>query len=453
MPGLAESLKMLRLGDVAVRRNPLFYADARRVISEMDRADLDQRREWTQKRLEGVLWSARRSAYGCQVKGTGDLQSWPLLRKSQVQAAPRSFAARSLLLTVRATTGGTSGMPLPVFRSLQSIAFEQACLDEMMRRIGMDGREARTAVLRTDAVKDPNDLEPPYWVTGNGGRRLVFSSSHLNARTIREYARALSEFKPDVLMAYPTSLEALCVLLEKEGLKIKVPRVVCSSEVLRPQVWALAIDRLDCALLDRYGQAERVAFAYAMRTHEYRFLPGYAHLEFNFVGSDEPGVDVYEIVGTPLWNRSMSLVRYCTGDLIRVPSQWGARELEELALGARTFEGIVGRSGDILLTPQGVKVTGISHFHRDVPHVRRIQVIQETLHDVSVLVVTAPGFSDQDEAHLLRNARRRLPQDMRITVSRTDQLERTAVGKTPFVIHRPAVKALLHSPVGLREHA
>jgi phenylacetate-CoA ligase len=445
MPGLAESLKMLRLGDVAVRRNPLFYADARDVVSEMDRAGLDQRREWTRKRLQGVLWSARRSTYGRQVKGTDQIESWPLLRKSQVQAAPRAFGSRSLL-TVQATTGGTSGMPLPVFRSLQSIAFEQACIDEMMRRIGIDGRDARTAVLRTDAVKDPNDLEPPYWVMANGGRRLVFSSSHLSARTVREYARALAEFKPDVMMGYPTSLEALCVLLEKEGLKVHVPRVVCSSEVLRPQVWELAIDRLGCTLLDRYGQAERVAFAYATRPGEYRFLPGYAHIEFDSVGSDEPGVDVYEIVGTPLWNRSMSLIRYCTGDLIRVPSHWGKTELEELALGARTFAGIVGRSGDILLTPEGVKVTGITHFHRDVPHVERIQVIQESVHEVTILVVAARGYCDEDEAHLLRNARRRLPQSMRVVVRRTEQLERTALGKTPFVIHRPAVKALLQSP-------
>jgi phenylacetate-CoA ligase len=443
MPRLTESLKLLRFGDVAVRRNPLFYADARKILDELERATLEERHAWTQKRLEGVLWSARRSPYGKRVKGTKEIESWPFLSKQTVQGAPRSFCTYSPLLTVRATTGGTSGMPLQVFRSMQSVAFEQASLDEMMRRLGADGRIARTAVLRTDVVKDPNDVNPPYWIHANGGRRLVFSSSHLNANTISHFVQALNDFKPDVMMAYPTSLEALCVLLEAAGLRVCVPRIVCSSEVLQARVWRLAIDRLGCDLLDRYGQAERVAFAYARSPGEYRFLPGYAHLEFRHAGSEEEGTDLYEVVGTPLWNRSMSLIRYCTGDLIRVPSNWGASELHEVSLGARSFSGIIGRSGDILLTPEGVKVTGISHFHRDVAHIQRIQVIQETVNDISVLVVATADFSQVDEAHLMRNIRRKLPESMRVTIHRTESLERSAIGKTPFVIHRPAVKALL----------
>ena len=139
----------------------------------------------------------------------------------------------------------------------------------------------------------------------------------------------------------------------------------------------------------------------------------------------------------------MSLIRYCTADLIRVPSSWGASELHEVSLGARTFSGIIGRSGDILLTPEGVKVTGISHFHRDVAHIHRIQVIQETVNDISVLVLATAEFSQVDEAHLMRNIRRKLPESMRVTIHRTESLERSVLGKTPFVIHRPAVKALL----------
>jgi hypothetical protein len=32
---------------------------------------------------------------------------------------------------------------------------------------------------------------------------------------------------------------------------------------------------------------------------------------------------------------------------------------------------------------------------------------------------------------------------MRVDIRRVEVLERTALGKTPFVIHRPAVRALL----------
>ncbi len=453
MPRLSDGLKLLRLGDVAVRRNPWFYSDARRVLDELEKSSIGERREWTHRRLEEVLWSARRSPYGKRVRGTKDLHSWPLLRKPEVQAAPRSFCTHSPLLSVQSTTGGTSGMPLKIFRSLQSVAFEQACMDEMMRRLGVDGREARTAVLRTDAIKDPNDLSPPYWIHANGGRRLVFSSSHLSTATITAFAKALEDFKPDLMMAYPTSLEALCTLLAKHRLKVHVPRVVCSSEMLRAQIWESAVEQLGCTLLDRYGQAERVAFAYATVPGEYRFLPGYAHIELDRVGTEEGERAVYEIVGTALWNRSMSLVRYCTGDLIHLPSSWGAREIEEVALGVRPFGGVFGRSGDILLTPEGAKVTGISHFHRDVQHVHRIQIIQESVREVSILVLAASGYSAADEQHLLRNVRRKLPDSMNVVVRPVQTLERTTLGKTPFVIHRPAVRSLLESTPLVRGHA
>jgi phenylacetate-CoA ligase len=411
-------------------------------LSCLEGADLKARREWTRSRLEEVLWSARRSSYGQRVRGTKDLQTWPLLAKEQVQAVPSAFCASSRMLTVKATTGGTSGAPLQLFRSLRSIVFEQAGLDWMASRLGIDARSARCAVLRTDSIKDPNDFRPPYWVRANGGRRLVFSSSHLNFATIGAYGDAMNAFKPDILMAYPSSLEALCLQLERSGRELRIPRVICSSEVLQPAVWQEAQRRLGCALLDYYGQAERVAFAYAVQQSEYRFLPGYAYVELHPM-EEADDQRTYEIVGTPLWNPSMSLIRYRTGDLIRLPSAWGAAELEALTLGAKTFSGVLGRSGDILITPEGVKVTGISHFHRDVPNVMRIQVIQESPREVTILVLAAASYSSRDEARLMQNVRRKLPQSISVEIRRSDALERTARGKTPFVIHRPAVKELL----------
>lgn len=438
----ANALKRLKIGDAVVRRNPWFYADAQRALVRLENADRRTRCDWTRDHLERALWSARRSTYGRRVHGSKDLRTWPLLDKRVVHADPTAFRPRTRLPAVTASTGGTSGMPLRVFRSLRSIASEQACIDSMMQKLGMDPRRARYAVLRGDAVKDPSDFRPPYWICTNGGERMVLSSSHLNADTVDDYARALTSFAPDVLVAYPTCIEALCILLERTAATLHVPRVVCSSEMLNPHVWRAAQRLLGCSLLDYYGLAERTAFAYATTPGQYRFLPGYAHIELVHVGEDE-GQSVYEIVGTSLWNLAMALVRYRTGDLIRVPSAWRTAELEELTLGLRTFDGVLGRSGDVLLTPEGVKAPGINQFPRDVPNIVRIQVIQETPQRVRILVLAGPGYSAHDEEQLRANVRLKLPLSMDVSIEHSACLERTALGKTPFVIHRAAVKALL----------
>lgn len=439
---LVNALKRLKIGDVAVRRNPWFYADTQNALAQLESADLRARRDWTRDRLEKALWSARRSPYGRNIRGSKDPCTWPLLDKSAVYADPNAFRTHTRFLTVTASTGGTSGVPLSVFRSLRSIASEQACIDNMMQRLGMNAQTARYAVLRGDAIKDPSDFRPPYWTYANGGQRMLLSSSHLNTATIGAYARALTSFAPDVLVAYPTSLETLCTLLDRTETKLRVPRVVCSSEMLNPHVWQEAQRLLGCSLLDYYGLAERTALAYATRPGEYRFLPGYAHVELVPIGEDE-GRSIYEIVGTSLWNQAMALVRYRSGDLIRIPSAWRAAELEELSLGLRTFAGVLGRSGDVLLTPDGVIAPAINQFPRDVAHVARIQVIQESLQRVRILVLADIGYCARDAEQLIGNARLKLPGSMDVSIETAESLERTALGKTPFVIHRPAVKALL----------
>jgi phenylacetate-CoA ligase len=442
MHPLVKKLKTLRIGDVAIRRNPVFYASVNDELRALDRADLDARREWTRERTRETLSFAARSKYGRRVGGTAELDRWPLLEKSSVRDDPGAFLSGPAIFAARASTGGTTGVPLQLTRSLRSIVVEQACIDQMLWRLRVDPRDARMAVLRGDNVKDPSDMQPPFWNAAAGGRRLVFSSNHLNAATLDAYVRAIAEFKPEVLWAYPTALESLCLLLLRARKKLSVPRVLTSSEMLAPHIWALAREALGGELLDYYGQAERVAFAYAQRPQEYRFLPGYAHVELHPTAKEGEHV-LYEIVGTNLWNFAMPLPRYRTGDLVRLPATWHARELEEVALGLRTFGGVLGRDSDILVSPDGVQLTGIDHFQRDVANVLRIQVIQEAPDDVRIFVLPDAGYSERDAAQLMHNVRTKVPESMRVDIRRADTLERTALGKIPFVIHRPAVRDML----------
>jgi phenylacetate-coenzyme A ligase PaaK-like adenylate-forming protein len=138
----------------------------------------------------------------------------------------------------------------------------------------------------------------------------------------------------------------------------------------------------------------------------------------------------------------MPLVRYRTGDLLHLQEKNGF-ELQEITLGLRTFEGILGRDTDVLVSPDGVRLTGIDHFQREVANLVRIQVIQESVGEVRILVLATPAYGTEDEAKLAGNVKKKLPASMRVTFERTDRLERSSLGKAPFVIHRPAVKALL----------
>lgn len=432
---LSAILKSQTLGDLLLRRNPLFYPAALRLFERLEAATLEERKRFTQERLRRVLRAASRTRYGRQIGAGESIAGWPLLEKPSVRDDPEAFLLGAAWLSSPASTSGTTGLPLKLYRSFRSVAVEQASIDRLILAKGVNPRTARTAVLRADNIKDPADREPPFWKFVAGGRRMVMSSNHLSPQTIEAYHAALSAFAPECLMAYPSSLESLCRLLQATRRSLHIPLVVTSSEVLTPQTRKLAQDVLGADLVDYYGQAERVAFAYSFQEGDYRFLAGYALVELLPVG-EEDGTVLYEIVGTNLWNWRMPLVRYRSGDLIRLPKGVSEQQLEAICYGVEPFGGVLGRQGDYLVSPDGAHLIGINHIPRDVEHVVRMQVIQESLYRVRILVVPTDGFNEQDRRQILQNASLKLPAEMQVSIEIVQELERTAQNKTPFVIRK-----------------
>jgi phenylacetate-CoA ligase len=433
----ATPMKRCFAGETLVRRNPLWYGAAARRFAGLAAAPPERRRAWEAARLRAALRRAAGTGYGRRVGGGEDLAAWPLLDPDTVRRAPRDFV-RGGRWALPAATGGTTGVPLPLWRSWGSVVVEQAALDHLLRAHGVDPVRARVAVLRGDDVKDTADRTPPFWIDAQGGRRRIFSSNHLARDTVAAYAAALREFRADYWWVYPTTLGALLRFAAAAGEELSAPLLVSSSELLPEAVARAARDALGCRIADYYGQAERVAFAWCEHPGEWRFLPGYSHVELAPRGRDEAGWR-FEVVGTGFWNGAMPLVRYRTGDLVRFGAEPDAAALEAIALGARTFPGVLGRDGDILVAPDGTQLTGIDHFHRGVDHVARIQVAHLRPDEVVIRVVPAAGFGESERAQLEANARRKLPPAIRIEVRVVDELERTPLGKTPFVVRGPGV--------------
>jgi phenylacetate-CoA ligase len=446
LQNMAAQLKRMQLGERLIRRNPIFYNPVTEQIGSVEGMDLAARERWSTARLATVLAAARRTPYGRDASRSNDITTWPLLEKAPVRDRFSAFVSGTSVLNASASTGGTTGVPLKLMRSPVCVAAEQAFIDRLLRHIGIEISQARVAVLRGDNIKDPTDVRPPFWRYIQGGNRLILSSNHLSRTTIAHYVDELRQFAPDILWVYPSSLEGLCTQLRHSELSLRIPVVLSSSEVLSPACWSLARDTLGCAVVDYYGQAERVAFAYAYEPGEYRFHPGYAYVELLEAGQDD-AIKEYEIVGTSFWNKAMPLVRYRTGDLVRLPASLSEQELREVRYGLRSFAGVVGRNGQILYAPNGTRVTGIDHIPRDVDHILRIQVVQEALESVRILVQPSEGFSATDRDRLLHNARLKLPEGMDVAVEIVEQFEKSAAGKTPFVIHRPAVRAAIEASV------
>jgi phenylacetate-CoA ligase len=441
----ATAVKGSRWPGRIVRHNPA----VQRPLARLDRRYRDEPGEQAAIRgrvLARTLRHAAATPYGRDLglSDPTDLSSWPILGKDDLKVDETRFHTAHRLPTATAATGGTTGLPLRLRRSLFSLNAEQFFLDRVLAPFGVSFAASRIAVLRGDDVKEPGDQEPPFGRHDQGGRRLVLSSAHLQPASVGWYVEELRRFAPDFFWVYPSSVSSLVRLIVQAGLELRVPLVVTSSENLFPAEAEAVTSVLGCPVVDYYGQAERVALA-AGRGDGYRFDPLYGTVELEPLEADdapEDGLAAATIIGTGHWNAAMPLVRYATGDAIWYrPAGEGdpSAQLSRIAIGDEPFVGIKGRTSDFVLGPDGGILVGMNQLPRGLVGAVRMQVRQPSLTEIDILVVTATGeeLSPEDRATLDASIGRKLPPSMTVTVQVVDDLPRTAAGKTPFVVRAP----------------
>ena len=430
-------LKATRLSNDAARYNPLHYGFVRRSIAAYEGLDFEQRQARHQWQSRRVLQQARQTVYGR--RRPLDWEAWPILDKRAIRDRPGDFARRTLV-SVPAATGGTTGTPLRLTRSLRGVAAEQAFIDSLLGA-GHSFRTDKVAVLRAFVVKDRADDEPPFGRLTQGGRCLMLSSYHLSHKNAWWYAGELARFKPDVLFAYPSMLARLVNLLEAVPASPAIPTILCSSETMPHGLRGEAQARLGARLVDFYGLAERVCFAWSGDGDNYYFSPAYGRTELLASDADagETGCVAARIVATGFWNDSMPLVRYDTGDLAVLPAGLTPREIAEIELGLRPFRGILGRQDETIPLADGTVVYGLNQIPKGIDRASQIQIVQQDPLQVTLFVVPKSTYAAADSEALLRNARARFPPQVELRVELVDRLIQTAAGKTPFVIRHDGV--------------
>ena len=430
---LASLSKSLRGLNEMLRYNPIYYrrvADTIRTINQA--VDFHQRSQAVAPLLSATLKAATGTAYGKGRNAT--LSQWPILQKSEVKSDPGRFQT-SHWPAIPAATSGSSGEPLRIKRGLKNIAAEQAFLDSLLGSESFTFRQAHTAILRGDTVKDPADRQPPFGEYRHSNQ-LVLSFPHLNEANVSWFIDELLAFKPDILWVYPTGAEFLASLCLQRNQKIPIPVVLSSSEMLTSR----ARERMEKAfggeVIDYYGQAERVCLSYQKRADEAWFHPAYGFVELfpDDASVEEDGQRRAKVIATGYWKDKMPLVRYDTNDYIAYPAHYTDDDLALVALGLKPFTRMIGRASEFLVTPTGERIQALNNIPKDVQHLRRAQFIQHHPNQVEVRLDVEPRFNTEDRNKFLSNARIKIPPSVDITIVTDQPLEVTESGKTPFVI-------------------
>ncbi|MCC2097310.1 MAG: hypothetical protein KDJ29_10485 [Hyphomicrobiales bacterium] len=409
------------------RRPPGLYARMRAQMQAEDALDLSARMTMQKERLERVIQIARKVPYYDFLPADAQLRDVPILDKETVRANARRFRPRMPGIISKTTTSGTTGVPMPLFRSPGAISWEQATIDHIVSLCGIEPVSARIFMLRADDIKAPDDLEPPFWKVASR-YKAVASSQHLCRETVRHYIDFIRDFKPDILFALPSSASLLVSLLEAEGVHLNIPLSVISSEVAPADLRRGIREHLNGEMIDLYGQGERLAFAWSTENGKFHFRPDYGAVEFQ---NDTIGT---ELIATGLQNRAMPLLRYNTGDIVLLPDNAGDEQLQHIAFGTAPFRGISGRVSEYIQMRGGRRILSVHNILRDLPGVAVAQIVQHDFERIEIILIPTGDFADQTLNILQKNIKNILPAEVRWTVSIEQVPRRNAAGKCPLLM-------------------
>jgi phenylacetate-coenzyme A ligase PaaK-like adenylate-forming protein len=403
------------------------YGEFRKLIEESERWSKAEIAAWQLEQLRTVL---REAVNYCryyrtrepQINSFEDLKKWPTLEKADLQnhlqelTSSRYPASQRLYMT----TGGSTGVPVGFYLQRGvSRPKEQAFLEAMWRRAGYtDG--ARLAVIRGHVTTSKaGGRIASYDATRDW---LILSSYHLTAERLPEYLEAIERFKPDLLHAYPSAALQLAEFLEQAGQSWRAPLrgVLCGSEQLTLPQKRMLERVFRCRVYRWYGHSERVVLAgEAADSDLFHFCPQYGFVEFG--PPDEEGLR--EVIGTSFHNLVMPLIRYRTGDYVRLTDSGAVSE-------------IAGRDQEFLLSATGrrISLTAFNMHDAIFDNLYAVQFYQHAPGEAEFRYIPAPQFNGTRLEAIKKRIQQKLGDDFRIELRQVKEVEKTARGKHRWLV-------------------
>ena len=365
-----------------------------------------------------------------------DMERCPPLTKQDMLLHREDMASRAVPASERLyiTTGGSTGVPVGFYlQKGVSRPKEQAFLEAQWRRGGFFPG-ARLAVIRGYTTTDRAGGQiASYDATRDW---LMLSSSHMTNERMPEYLETLEKFKPDLLHAYPSAALQLAEYLEKHNQTLRVPLrgILAGSERLTRPARKLLARVFGCRVYTWYGHSERAILAGEGRNAGNGSYPLYFWPTYGFTEFGPPDTNGFrEVIGTSFHNLAMPLIRYRTGDYVRLLGDDVKRELPWAAA-----EAIEGREQEFLVSATGRKIsmTAINMHDAIFDDLYAVQFYQDEPGAAELRYVPRPAFARNRVDHIRDGVRRKLGDDFQLVLREVSDTEKTARGKHRWLISK-----------------
>lgn len=370
-------------------------------------------------------------------KGIEDIKKLPVLEKETVRQNQKSliseeFKHRKLYAW---PTSGTTGKPLSIMLSRDALNKYYAFEERVHKWLGLPDHY-KQVIISGNIVVPQRQTKPPFWRREYLTGRWHFSSYHLSEKNLKYYYEELKAIQPALIESYPSSLYAIAQYMDKNGLNRIYPRgITTTAETLSEHQREIIEKVFHVKVTDMYGSSELTHFVHQCKDGSYHINPEFGLVEVlgpegEAVGPGQPG----EIVCTGFCNWAMPLIRYRLGDSVVLSDKKCA-----CGLPFPVMEKILGRTDDLIITPDGRKVGRLDPVFKGIKGIKEAQIVQEEKCRIIVNLVAEESFSPDQKDHFINQLKQRIGEEMSIEFNFLEMIPRDKNGKFRSVISRVKV--------------
>jgi phenylacetate-CoA ligase len=366
------------------------------------------------------------------IRNLDDYARLPILSKADIREHFDELKAGSLRdqLLYKAT-GGSTGEPLRFGYTRESNDRRSAV---MWRGYGWAGSRMgrRTLFLWGGAVGEPGLAHRVKDRLYNAAfARHVLDSFHMTEANMAGFADAIDRYRPQVIVGYVGPLVQLAQWLIAHGRRVRAPLgIIGAAEALHEFQRQLIEQAFGAPAFNTYGCREFMLVASECEyRHGLHVNADHLLLELRRADADaalpaQSGSG--EVVITDLFNYGMPFLRYANGDLATAASGHCpcGRGLPLLAR-------VEGRVLDAIRTPAGHLLPGefFPHMLKDVPGLRRFQLVQRRLDRLDLSIVRDDDFDAASLAYIRREIGKVLGDSVELYCHFPDDIPLTPSGK------------------------
>lgn len=382
------------------------------------------------------FYQKKYSEYGLSLnsfKEINDIQKFPLLEKKDVKdnyynLINPTIAKNKHLIT---TTGGSTAEPMR-FLHIKGLtrSKEKVFITDGWKRAGYSIGD-KVVQLKGRSVGNPS--KNIFWEHEYIQNYLEMDSNYLSDKNIPFFLNKMNDFKPEFIIAFPSSIYLIAKYIKKHNLKVQIPTVrsifLASENVYSWQRKVLE-EVFKCRIFSHYGHSEMLLLGMECEdSHSLHFFPEYGYLELldkhgQYITQDN---GIGEIVGTSFDNNLMPFIRYKTQD-------FGVHQKNPCTCGRNysILKDVEGRMQEFLVTKDErlISITTMGAAHFDIlDTVSETQYYQDKKGEIIFKIVPKNDFTEKNKESIKKAIEEKTGKGCKVEVKIVDGIKRTKSGK------------------------